>query len=266
MKKIITLLITYFALARNSYELLAAKSVDFETRIIGGHPAFTEQFPFAAAIEVQTPTSKFFCGGTLYGRQWIITAGQCVDGAILFTIHLGSISLEKEDSARLTLASSQYYLHPEYNAQTLDNDIGLIKLRMAIELTDFIKPIAALAFSDLPDQSYLRIIGWGQTSDSNPSLASQLQYVYVSTLSNQECRITYGNQLTDNMVCIEGNYNEGSCYGDTGSPLVDVYGKYELVHVGLASFVSGNGCESTDPSGYTRTYPYVNWIKNITSV
>jgi hypothetical protein len=52
--------------------------------------------------------------------------------------------------------------------------------------------------------------------------------------------------------------------GDTGSALVEAYGKYELVHVGVASFVSGNGCESTDPSGFTRTYPYVSWIKNIT--
>ena len=36
--------------------------------------------------------------------------------------------------------------------------------------------------------------------------------------------------------------------------------------VGVASFVSGNGCESTDPSGYTRVYPYVGWIKNVTGL
>lgn len=53
--------------------------------------------------------------------------------------------------------------------------------------------------------------------------------------------------------------------GDTGSPLIDAYSKYSAIHVGIASFVSGNGCESSDPSGYTRTYPYVNWIYNLTS-
>lgn len=49
--------------------------------IIGGDPAFSNyQFPYAAAINVQTSNSKFFCGGTLYGNQWVITAGQCANG------------------------------------------------------------------------------------------------------------------------------------------------------------------------------------------
>lgn len=91
--------------------------------------------------------------------------------------------MDKEDSSRLTVASSEYVLHPNYNAATLDNDIGLIKLRMKVEFTgekylsinlifsyfwfaDFIKPITALAMNSLPDYSYLRAIGWGQTSDS----------------------------------------------------------------------------------------------------
>ncbi|RZC37898.1 Trypsin domain containing protein, partial [Asbolus verrucosus] len=89
----------------------------------------------------------------------------------------------------------------------------------------------------------------------NSSLSNQLNYVIVSSLSNDECKITYGNQITNTMVCIEGNYNEGACHGDTGSPLIDSYSKYAAIHVGVASFVSANGCESTDPSGYTRTYP-----------
>lgn len=119
--------------------------------------------------------------------------------------------------------------------------------------------------------------------EGSSTYTNRLQYAYVSSLSNQDCKLIYGNQIKDNMVCIEGNYNEGICYvkfnfyvcycfffqffieqGDIGGPLVNVYGKHELVHVGIASFISGNGCESTDPSGFTRTYPYVDWIKNIT--
>ncbi|KAJ3632564.1 hypothetical protein MTP99_009564 [Tenebrio molitor] len=93
------------------------------------------KFPFSAAIEVETSTSKHFCGGTLYGNQWIITAGQCVDRAILFTISLGSASLDKEDSSRLTVASSCY-----------------------VEFTDFIKPITALAMNPLPNYSYFELL------------------------------------------------------------------------------------------------------------
>lgn len=37
-------------------------------------------------------------------------------------------------------------------------------------------------------------------------------YVSVSTINNEECRLTYGNQILNTMVCAEGNYNEGTCY------------------------------------------------------
>jgi hypothetical protein len=46
---------------------------------------------------------------------------------------------------------------------------------------------------------------------------------------------------------------------------VQYYGSGLSVIVGISSFVSGNGCESSDPSGFTRTYPYNDWIKNITN-
>lgn len=43
------------------------------------------------------------------------------------------------------------------------------------------------------------------------SLSNDLQYVNVTVLSNDECKLTYGNQITDEMVCIAGNYNQGTC-------------------------------------------------------
>jgi hypothetical protein len=38
-----------------------------------------------------------------------------------------------------------------------------------------------------------------------------LNYVYVASLSNEECRLAFGSQVTDNVVCVDGNYNEGTC-------------------------------------------------------
>jgi secreted trypsin-like serine protease len=49
-------------------------------RIIGGNAARAGQFPFAAAISVQTANSKFFCGGSLLTQKHVLTAGHCVDG------------------------------------------------------------------------------------------------------------------------------------------------------------------------------------------
>jgi secreted trypsin-like serine protease len=105
------------------------------SRIIGGSAAYAGQYPYAAAINVQTGTSKFFCAGSLISNLWILTAGQCVDGAILFTIQLGSNKLSGDDAYRVTVATSNYVLHPDYNPLTLENDIGLIELRMPVEFT-----------------------------------------------------------------------------------------------------------------------------------
>ncbi|XP_044266148.1 transmembrane protease serine 2-like [Tribolium madens] len=237
---------------------------DISSRIIGGFPATIHQYPFAAAIDVHTSSSKHFCGGSLYTNQFILTAGQCVNGAILFTVYLGSAN--RSDPNIQTVAASEYILHPDYNPQTLDNDIGLIKLRMPVTFTDSIKSINYLAIEPLLQAHKVRAIGWGQTSDESAQYSDVLQYVYVAPITNDNCKEVYGSQITDNMVCVEGNYNEGACHGDTGSPLIDIFNIYYTVHVGIASFVSGNGCESTDPSGYTRTYNYVDWIKNVTTI
>ncbi|RZC35968.1 brachyurin-like, partial [Asbolus verrucosus] len=203
-----------------------------DTRIIGGTSASIHEYPYAAAIDVQTSNSRFFCGGALYTRQFVITAGQCVDGAVIFTVHLGSANLN--DPNRLSLATSEYVLHPEYDAATLANDIGLIKFRMPIEFTDYIKSINYLAIAPISTHK-IRAIGWGQVNDEDASLSNELKYVYVSPLSNTECKKIYGGQILDTMVCVEGNYNEGACHGDTGSPLVDIYSRYHSVHVGISS-------------------------------
>ncbi|EFA04540.1 serine protease H101 [Tribolium castaneum] len=235
-------------------------------RIIGGQTAHTLQFPYAAAIYVQTPTLKHFCSGTLLSRQWILTAGQCVDGAILFQIFLGSISLKTNDPGQIEVATSNFVLHPDYNPMTLENDIGLIELRMPITFTDYIQPVDRLPLSALPDYVTVSTFGWGQTSDDDAGLSNDLQWVNVVTIHNTECKLTYGNQITDKMVCVDGNYNEGLCYGDIGSSLIQYYSTGHAIPVGVASFFSSNGCESTDPSGFTRTYPYNDWIRNVTGL
>jgi secreted trypsin-like serine protease len=235
-------------------------------RIIGGQEARAGQFPFAAAITVQTETSQFFCGGALINNDWILTSAHCVTGAVTVTIRLGSNNLQGSDPNRITVASSHVVPHPEFDPDTSVNDIGLVKLRMPVEFTDYIQPIN-LASTPLPNSAAPTAIGWGQTSDDDPELSNGLNYVGLAVLSNEECRMVYGNQLTDDMVCVEGNFNEGACLGDSGSPLVvRLIGGLFLQHVGVFSFYSGNGCETTDPSGYTRTYAYIDWIRETANI
>jgi secreted trypsin-like serine protease len=104
-------------------------------RIIGGQVSYAGEFPYAAAIYKATANGNYFCTGSLLTSEWIITAGQCVDGATSFTILLGTHKLDGDQSTVEKLATDIYVLHPDYNPDTYENDIGLIKLRMPVTLT-----------------------------------------------------------------------------------------------------------------------------------
>ncbi|EFA04604.1 brachyurin [Tribolium castaneum] len=237
-----------------------------EVRIIGGDDALAGQFPFSAAIYVRTNDGTYFCGGTLISDEWILTAGQCVHEAVLFTIQLGSNTLQGDDPNRIKVSTSESVIHPNFDPLTLQNDIGLVKLRLPVEYNDYVRQIRFLPTFRLQDGALTIGIGWGQISDESSGLSNQLQRVNLTTISTDECKLTYGGQITEDMVCVSGNYNEGSCTGDMGSPLLQHVGRGYYLIVGVASFISGNGCESTDPSGYTRTFSYIGWVRNITNI
>ncbi|XP_044267305.1 brachyurin-like [Tribolium madens] len=253
------ILVSCFIIAFSAVSIKAKPGV----RIIGGDDAPAGHFPFAAAIHVQTETSKFFCGGAVIAQQWILTSAHCVNGAILFTIQIGSNTLTTTDPERVTLSSSEYVVHPNFDPDRIENDIALIKLRMPVTYTWTIQPINLPPVS-LLNNTEVTILGWGQTSDSDSSLSEHLKFVKATILSNAECQLIYGSQISDTMACVEGNFNEGTCTGDNGTPLVEYVSRSFWI-VGVASFISGNGCESTDPSGYTRIFPYLDWIRNVTA-
>jgi secreted trypsin-like serine protease len=235
---------------------------DIQQRIIGGIGATSARFPYSAAIYQTTPSGTFFCGGALINNQWVLTAGHCVADATEFIVQIGSAKLKDADPNRELLSTSTYVLHPEFNPDTLENDIGLIKFHMPVTFTDYVKPIP-FASSDVSAREGAITMGWGQTSDANPGLTENLLFVYVVSITNEECSYYFGAQIKDSMLCVDGNYNQGFCWGDSGGPLVRHVSTGGEEHVGIASFISQNGCESTDPSGYTRTYFYHDWIQNV---
>ncbi|XP_969734.1 brachyurin [Tribolium castaneum] len=234
-------------------------------RIIGGDIARASQFPYSAGIISNYPTGSFFCGGALISNQWILTAAQCIINATQLTIYLGSNKIDGNDPNRVTVATATYVTHPDYNPDTLENDVGLVRLRLPVEFNEYISAIN-LPLVGLEDAAVVTAIGWGQESDHNPGLVSDLHFVEQVSISNEECKKLYGSQIVDSMVCVVGQDIEGICTGDSGGPLVAYRNERSAVHVAVASFYSSTGCESVYPSGYTRTYPYVDWITSVTGI
>lgn len=57
---------------------------------------------------------------------------------VLFTIKLGTTNLKDTGSNVATLATETYVLHPDFNSNTLENDLGAIRFRSDITFTSTI--------------------------------------------------------------------------------------------------------------------------------
>ncbi|XP_047488454.1 trypsin-1-like [Penaeus chinensis] len=145
---------------------------------------------------------------------------------------------------------SQVVVHPQYNRNTLENDIALLKLSSKITwpsdntVAPVCLPPAGESFSD----ASAIVTGWGAQSESGGYLP-QLYEVTVSTLTNEECNTLYGGGISDGMICA-GEQGKDSCQGDSGGPMIsDDNGRY--FEIGIVSW--GIGCARPNyPGVYTR--------------
>lgn len=84
----------------------------------------------------------------------------------------------------------QIHTHPSYNAETMNFDVSLLKVREnTFHRPDlYVKPIKLPGLSEkIPNNSVATVSGWGHQSSSDHNLSYQLKYTQVFTVDQVEC-------------------------------------------------------------------------------
>merc|ERR1712142_57398 len=232
-------------------------------RIVGGFEAEPNQWPWQVALFVD---NAWFCGGSLISENYVLTAAHCVDGASYYDIMAGAHNVrEPSEPNRVEITSFNGWYHPQWDPNTLSNDIALIELPSPITFNDYIKPSCLPSVGDTADPNELvTCTGWGKPSDSAGGISPVLRMVEDRPIiTNSECNAIYGI-VGDGVVCIDTTGGKGTCNGDSGGPLNMKHSMKgagdKWKQVGVVSFGASAGCEVGYPAGFTRTESYLDWV------
>jgi secreted trypsin-like serine protease len=234
--------------------------------IVSGSDASPGEFPWQLS---QTRGGSHSCGASLLNANYALSAGHCVDGALV-----GSITIIAGLHQRSGTPGSQevdisgYTIHAEYDAVdrvSVANDISTIRFASPITIGGNIAA-AVLPADNSNDYNGLTCVisGWGRTGSSN-ILPDTLQKASIQVIGTAECDSNMGGCLNcwvwDNHICLYDSANNiGSCNGDSGGPLNCPDGVTRVAGITSWGVSSGGDCQQSYPSVYTRTSAYLAWI------
>uniref|UniRef100_A0A8C4HNR2 Peptidase S1 domain-containing protein n=1 Tax=Dicentrarchus labrax TaxID=13489 RepID=A0A8C4HNR2_DICLA len=234
-------------------------TVPLSTRIVGGEDAPAGSWPWQVSLQI---FGSHVCGGSLINREWVMSAAHFCGSAIL--VSLGRQNLQGINPNEVSRTVARILLHPNYDSNTNDNDIALLRLSSPVKFTDYIRPVC-LAASDsvFNNGTDSWVTGWGAVKEGvSLPFPETLQEVEVPVLGNRQCNCLNGvGTVTDNMICagvLAGG--KDSCQGDSGGPMVNKQGS-AWVQSGVVSF--GFGCARPNlPGVYSRVSTYQSWINS----
>nr|XP_045619109.1 proclotting enzyme-like [Procambarus clarkii] len=255
-----------------NYDALGCGMSNVQARILGGKLSSSGDWPWQAAL-VHVPSKSAFCGASLIGKQFVLTAAHCTN--VLSVRHINvmlgghDVTLDTEEG-RQVYSISHIILHEKFNAKNLANDVALIRLSEPVNMTHRIRPVCLpdtdwdVPLADGADVVTGIVAGWGLTREGGLPSPVLLQ-VNLPFLRLEECRRRYEGiaAISSKMLCTLHSFADGvskdSCKGDSGGALITEDAGGRWTQVGIVSFGYGCGRQGY-PGVYTRVTQYLAWI------
>jgi secreted trypsin-like serine protease len=248
-------------------------------RVIGGVETSAGVYPWIAALSYNGQLGR--CSATLISSNWAITAAHCVSPnfppndptSLVLGEHDLSNANDILDSSLNRKEVSVTTIHnTNYDSSTVNNDIALLKLAEAVDLSIYTPACLPASSADYVGQT-AKVYGWGKTDLCSSTTSSKLMEAEVTVVSDADCdagsgqpflqcsgdptTVSYSGKITDQMLCASAT-GKDSCQGDSGGPLT-VKASDQHYLAGIVSW--GYGCAADGlPGVYTEVAKLRSWV------
>uniref|UniRef100_A0A8C2TJH9 Granzyme M n=1 Tax=Coturnix japonica TaxID=93934 RepID=A0A8C2TJH9_COTJA len=189
---------------------LAARS---RLYIIGGHEAKPHSRPYMVSVQSK---GVHVCGGALLNSRWVLTAAHCIPQGMTVVVGLHRL---REHRGTQSFSIRNACPHPDYNEDTLENDLLLLQLEGKVKSNKKHRPIALMRREPALGTA-CSLAGWGGRWGR---LVDALQELEVTVLDARMCNNSrfWDGGLAPTMICFQGRgRGEAPTKGDSGGPLV----------------------------------------------
>ncbi|WP_158886104.1 S1 family peptidase [Amycolatopsis anabasis] len=249
----------------------AAADDDVSTRIVGGHEA-VGQTDYVAALHADVRggvQGKFFCGGAVLFREWVVTAAHCGvqapsrEAATQLQVDPQVAAIPVQDRQLWVRVGSKFrdtggeiaYVTAIYVPQGYvwggPNDVALFKLDHAVD-------VQQIQLAPKPARPGAEVIayGWGYDQpSSNGTPPRRLQQLETTVVPPSRCDGVIGK----GDICLDNpNGRDGVCYGDSGTAGVEVVNGVPKL-IGIASRIADRRC-GLSPAVYTSAAEHGQWL------
>ncbi|XP_075763037.1 trypsin-like [Pelodiscus sinensis] len=233
----------------------AAAALQGGERIVpGGKPCIPGSRPYQVAL---VKDGHIHCGGSLVEKKWVLTAAHCNKDLGSVRVHLGDYDLQTYEGTEQFRRVKNIIVHPEYNRRPRDNDFMLLELDEPAELNSNVKTIGLATQCPAPGTK-CTVSGWGTVTTPELKLTPILQCADIYSISEDRCKESYKDLITENMLC--AGVEEGgrsSCEGDSGGPLVC----NGMLH-GVVSWGTAVCAQRGYPGVYANVCKAVQWVRD----
>ncbi|XP_052889265.1 inactive CLIP domain-containing serine protease A8-like [Anopheles moucheti] len=224
------------------------------------------EYPWVVTIWQE---ETFLGGGTLVHPRFVLTAAHILTSKNNLHARFGYWNMvQGKILPKQNIEIRNTIHHPEFQSESLHNDIALAQLKQDVLYDTHLRPISLPSPSDLFDDQLCISTSWGNKHTTKTLKVTALKRVELPVIPRKRCKELFAAtrlgeffRLHRSFLCAGAIEGVDTCYGDAGSGLFCPTESESYVLAGIVSW--GLSCGQQDvPGAYVNVAKFVTWINS----